>query len=463
MNLPIAFTEHMKTILGEEYEEFLTSYDAPRHYGLRVNTSKISKEEFERIAPFHLTPIPWIENGYYYEQQDQPSRHPFYFAGLYYLQEPSAMTPASRLKIEPGERVLDLCAAPGGKATELGAKLRGKGLLVANEISASRAKALLKNLEVFGIPNLLVLNEVPSRMAEPFEEFFDKILVDAPCSGEGMFRKEPEVARVWQPQKPADCAKVQKEIIKQAARMLRPGGSLLYSTCTFSELENEQVVQELLDTCPEFSLQEVKGYEGFAKGQPELAGGNPKLQRCVRIWPHRMDGEGHFLALMKKQGSTDPEEIRTKNKKRMPGMTREEQDILLDFLRDVSMEFEVSRLEVRKGQAYFLPSVDTDCKGLSFVRNGLYLGQVKKDRFEPSQALAMALGKAGYASIVDLPHTDERLIRYLKGETIDVENVPVRRKKGWQLVCVNGYPLGWGKLSGGVLKNKYLAGWRLRD
>ena len=144
-------------------------------------------------------------------------------------------------------------------------------------------------------------------------------------------------------------------------------------------------------------------------------------------------------------------------------MTREEQDILLDFLRDVSMEFEVSRLEVRKGQAYFLPSVDTDCNGLSFVRNGLYLGQVKKDRFEPSQALAMALGKAGYASIVDLPHTDERLIRYLKGETIDVENVPVRRKKGWQLVCVNGYPLGWGKLSGGVLKNKYLAGWRLRD
>lgn len=463
MNLPIAFTEHMKTILGEEYGAFLRSYDAPRQYGLRVNTSKISKEEFERIAPFHLTPIPWVENGYYYEQQDYPSRHPFYFAGLYYLQEPSAMTPASRLDIQPGERVLDLCAAPGGKATELGAKLKGEGLLVANEISASRAKALLKNLEIFGIPNLLVLNEVPSRMAGSFEEFFDKILVDAPCSGEGMFRKEPEVARAWEPEKPAACAKVQKEIIKQAARMLRPGGSLLYSTCTFSELENEQVIRELLEACPEFSLEEVAGYDGFAQGKPELAGGDLQLKKCVRIWPHRMDGEGHFLALMKKAGDNPGEGTKRREKKRAPGMTREEQKILLDFLGDVSMDFEVSRLEVRKGQAYLLPAVEADCRGLSFVRNGLYLGQVKKDRFEPSQALAMALGKEGYASVLDLPHTDERLLRYLKGETIDVEDVPVQRKKGWQLVCVNGYPLGWGKLSGGILKNKYLTGWRLRD
>lgn len=463
MNLPIAFMENMREILGEEYENFQESYKKPRQYGLRVNTSKISPEEFKKLAPFHLTPIPWVKNGYYYEEQDQPSRHPFYFAGLYYLQEPSAMTPASRLEVQPGERVLDLCAAPGGKATELGAKLKGQGLLVANDISASRAKALLKNLEVFGIPNLYLLNEIPNRMAEQFQSFFDKILVDAPCSGEGMFRKEPEVAKVWNPEKPAACAKIQKEVIKCAARMLRPGGKLLYSTCTFSGVENEQVVQHLLDVCPEFSLLEMEGYEGFAHGEPKLAGGNPELKKCVRIWPHQMEGEGHFLALLQKAGPSNDCCKKRDAAETGAGMTKMERNILNDFLKDVSMTFEQSRLEVRKGQAYYLPEAPMCGKGLSFIRNGLYLGQVKKERFEPSQALAMALGKRGYASVVDLPWTDGRIERYLKGETIDVGDVAVSRDKGWQLVCVNGYPLGWGKLSGGTLKNKYLAGWRLRN
>lgn len=467
MKLPSAFTEKMKAILGEEYPAFLDSYDQPRHYGLRVNTAKISTEEFERLAPFHLTPIPWVENGYYYEEQDQPSRHPFYFAGLYYLQEPSAMTPASRLEIIPGERVLDLCAAPGGKATELGAKLKGTGVLVANDISASRAKALLKNVEIFGIPNSFLLNEAPARIAGAFEGFFDKILVDAPCSGEGMFRKEPEVAKAWSEGKPQACAKQQKEILLQAARMLRPGGKLLYSTCTFSPEENEQIIQFLLEACPEFSLLDIEGYEGFEPGRPELAGGNPMLQKCVRIWPHKMAGEGHFLALLEKEGNSrqegeSGEERSAKNPERIR-LTRQERQLLEDFLADVSMELEPSRIEVRKGQAYYLPDLPQISKGLSFVRNGLYLGEMKKDRFEPSQAFAMALGKEGYASLVNLPWTDERIMRYLKGETIQVEELPVKRENGWQLVCVNGYPLGWGKLVNGLLKNKYLSGWRIRS
>ena len=271
VSLPREFEIKMKKLLGAEYEEFLDSYDRPRNFGLRVNVDKISTEEFEKKAPFHLTKIPWTENGYYYEEQDMPARHPFYYAGLYYLQEPSAMTPASRLVSQPGDRVLDLCAAPGGKATELGARLHGKGVLVANDISASRAKALLKNVEVFGIRNSFIVNEVPAKLAENFPEFFDKILVDAPCSGEGMFRKDPAVAKVWEGNKPYECAKQQKEIITRAAQMLAPGGDLLYSTCTFSPEENEQVIQFLLDSREDMEIREIKPFEGFAPGRPDVA------------------------------------------------------------------------------------------------------------------------------------------------------------------------------------------------
>ncbi len=197
-DLPQSFLDSMKEILGEDYEAFLAGFDGQRQYGLRVNTLKMNLEEFERIAPFHLKKVPWISNGYFYEAEDAPAKHPFYSAGLYYLQEPSAMTPASRLKVQPGERVLDLCAAPGGKATELGAALQGEGLLVANDINTARARALLRNLELFGISNSFVTNEPPHVLAERFPEFFHKIMVDAPCSGEGMFRKNPAVVDSWQ-------------------------------------------------------------------------------------------------------------------------------------------------------------------------------------------------------------------------------------------------------------------------
>lgn len=459
MNLPSAFTEKMKMILGAEYEKFQKSYEEPRNFGLRVNTAKISPAEFKKIAPFHLTEIPWVENGFYYEEQDFPSRHPFYYAGLYYLQEPSAMTPASRLPVSPGERVLDLCAAPGGKATELGARLLGEGLLVTNDVSASRARALLKNIEVFGIPNSFLLNEVPSHISDEFEEYFDKILVDAPCSGEGMFRKNPDVAKAWDAQKPLACAKIQKDIILQAARMLRAGGTLLYSTCTFSPEENEQVIAYLLKERSDMRLENIEGYTGFSKGRPELADGNPELEKCVRIWPHKMAGEGHFLALLKKEGEALP----SKDRKERVKISKAERKILEEFFQDVSGRIQVDQMEVRKGQAYWRSGFTDEPKGLTFLRNGLYLGELKKDRFEPGQAFAAALKKEEYASVLDFDPMDERVIRYLKGETILVDDVPVKRKKGWQLVCVSGYPLGWGKLSGGVLKNKYLASWRMKQ
>lgn len=464
MNLPLAFEEKMSHLLGDEFEEYIRCYDEPRYYGLRVNTAKISPEEFLEISPFKLTPIPWIRNGFYYDgDQVSPAKHPYYFAGLYYLQEPSAMTPASRLPIVAGDKVLDLCAAPGGKATELGARLRGTGVLAANDISSSRAKGLLKNMEVFGIPNMLVLSEEPGDLIPYFAEYFDKILIDAPCSGEGMFRKDKKMVKAWEEHGPSFFAKLQRSIITQAAQMLKPGGMLLYSTCTFDPEENEGTIRYLLERYPEFEIVPMEGYEGFACGIPESIPDGPEaLSRTVRIFPHRMKGEGHFLALLRKGGASgkNPGEADQKLRRTSQAKRKTLPDELAEFFENVSWKPDAARLDIHGERVYYMPEGLPDLKGIRFLRTGLLLGELKKKRFEPSQAFAMSLKKTEYAKTLDLGAKDERLARYLKGETIEAGDLAAPNASGWYLVCVDGYPLGWGKLSGGTLKNKYLPGWR---
>ena len=459
IKLPEKFEKKMKTLLQDEYDSYLKCYEEPRHYGLRVNTNKISVEDFLKIAPWPLTPVPWIPNGFYYDGDTiQPSKHPYYFAGLYYLQEPSAMTPASRLPVEPGEKILDVCAAPGGKATELGAKLKGQGVLIANDISNSRARGLLKNLELFGIGNMMVISEEPGKLVEYFPEYFDKILIDAPCSGEGMFRKDKKMVKAWEEHGPEFFSKLQRSIITQAAAMLKPGGMILYSTCTFDPLENEQTVEYLLETCPEFTICEMQGYEGFCEGRSEyVKDHSEEYRKTVRIFPHKMQGEGHYLALLKKGDAV--ESINEKPLKQKNGMKKIPEE-LEQFLKELTWDIDRSRLDIREERVYYMPEGLPMLKGVRFLRSGLLLGEVKKNRFEPSQALAMCLKKEEYPRILDLPVSDERVIKYLKGETLDVEDITSRKEKGWYLVCVDGYPLGFGKLANQTLKNKYLPGWR---
>lgn len=467
MRLPEQFEEKMKELLKEEFPAYISCYEEPRYYGLRVNTSKISVEDFKKICPFEITPIPWIENGFYYDGENvTPSKHPYYFAGLYYLQEPSAMTPASRLPVEPGDKVLDVCAAPGGKATELGAKLQGEGVLIANDISNSRAKGLLKNIEVFGIGNVLVLSEEPGKLEEYFAEYFDKILIDAPCSGEGMFRKDKKMIKAWEEHGPEFFANIQKSIITQAARMLKPGGMMLYSTCTFDGRENEGSVEYLRKTYPAFEILDIIPYEGFSKGMPELTESKEtSYEKTVRIFPHKMKGEGHYLALLRK-GDGQAEKDRLSLKERsMKAAARKNKNKLPEdlelFFQDISWEIDGNRLDIHGERVYYMPEELPDVKGIRFLRTGLLLGELKKNRFEPSQALAMCLKKEEYQKSINLSVEDERISRYLKGETLDVDDLTDRKAKGWYLVCVDGYPLGWGKLAGGTLKNKYLPGWRL--
>ena len=460
IKLPEKFENKMKELLQDEYDDYLQCYDEPRYYGLRVNTNKISVEDFLKIAPWTLTPVPWIPNGFYYDgDKIQPSKHPYYFAGLYYLQEPSAMTPASRIPVEPGERVLDVCAAPGGKATELGAKLKGEGVLIANDISNSRARGLLKNLELFGIGNMMVISEEPGKLVEYFPEYFDKILIDAPCSGEGMFRKDKKMVKAWEEHGPEFFSKLQRSIITQAAAMLKPGGMILYSTCTFDPLENEKTVEYLLETCPEFKICDMEEYEGFCEGIPKyVENHSEEYRKTVRIFPHKMQGEGHYLALVKK-GDDNTERKNEKTAKPKSGAKKLPEE-LEQFLKELAWDVDKSRLDIREERVYYMPENLPMLKGVRFLRSGLLLGEVKKNRFEPSQALAMCLKKEEYPRILDLPVSDDRVIKYLKGETLDVEDITSRKEKGWYLVCVDGYPLGFGKLANQTLKNKYLPGWR---
>lgn len=460
MELPDRFCEQMRRILGEEYEAYQVSMKEKRKYGLRVNTAKISVEEFQRIAPFALTRIPYVENGFYYEEEVQPAKHPYYFAGLYYLQDPSAMTPASRLPVEEGDRVLDLCAAPGGKATELAARLHGTGLLAANDISSKRARALLKNIELFGVENSFVVTEYPQKLRECFTGFFDKILIDAPCSGEGMFRKDPSMIRAWEQNGPEFYAKLQEEILVQALPMLKPGGYLLYSTCTFSPLEDEGTAAKILAMDPNMELVPMKGYEGFAPGDPSLIGSQDEsIRQCVRIFPHKLDGEGHFLALFHKKGEAGAApDLRYG---RRGGLRGEDKRLFEEFARGIHRDFQPERLESKNGMVYYMPEALPPMRGIRFLRSGLFLGEVKKNRFEPSQSLAMALKAEQYVNCLKLSVSDSRVIRYLKGETLTLTEQEAEAPDGWQLVCVDEYPLGWGKKNRAVLKNKYHSGWRM--
>ncbi len=454
IQLPERFLEQMKEQLQDEYDDYIKSYDEERVYGLRVNTSKISVEDFLQISPFHLTPIPWIENGFYYEGSDKPAKHPYYFAGLYYLQEPSAMTPANRLPIEPGDRVLDVCAAPGGKSTELAVKLQHEGVLISNDISNSRAKALLKNLELFGIDNSIIMSEVPNKLESHFPEYFDKILIDAPCSGEGMFRKEPSVIKSWLEHGNEYFAKIQKGILESAYHMLKPGGLLLYSTCTFATMEDEDSVLHFLEDHPNMKVIPMESYEGFGSCMPEYTKIREDMRHCVRIWPHKMKGEGHFVALMEKEGERIP------NRRKSSGKAPDWDKDMQEFFSLVSFPIDKNRLEIRKEKVYYLPEEAEHLEGLRILRSGLLLGECLKNRFEPSQAFAMTLKPEQFKNVISLSPDDERVIRYLKGETLDISDFQDGKRKGWQLVCVDRFPLGFGKAAGNSLKNKYLAGWR---
>lgn len=430
MQLPIQFLERMKQMLGDEYEEFLASYDRERVYGLRINTLKVEIEDAKKLLPFSLEPIPWCESGFYYQEGERPGKHAFHEAGIYYIQEPSAMITAELAEVKPGECVLDLCAAPGGKSTQLACKMQGKGMLVSNEINPQRASILSQNIERMGIKNDIVTNESPERLSSFFASFFDKIIVDAPCSGEGMFKKEPLAVSEWSVDNVKNCGKRQLDILSYAAKMLKPGGRIVYSTCTFAEEENENVIEKFVAKHPEYAILNMH-----------------------RIWPHKVKGEGHFAAVLQKMGESSRENRGKRNGK----LEKSRQVQLEEFAKDTLFHGVEGNLVTFGDNLYLLPEQAPDLKGLKVLRPGLQVGCFKKNRFEPAHALSHALKASECRHVLNLKEDDQRVERFLRGETIEGEAT----EKGWHLVCVEEQPLGFAKYSNGIFKNHYPKGLRI--
>jgi NOL1/NOP2/sun family putative RNA methylase len=498
MNLPNDFIKKMQDMLGDEWPQFLECYEKDRYQALRLNPLKKGLTEEKRTTLLRgfcaEEPVPWEPNGYYYGESSEdtresgalpetavsaprPGKSAYHEAGLYYIQEPSAMSAAALLAPQSGMRVLDLCAAPGGKTTQLASYLKQTGLLIANEIHPARCKILSQNVERMGIANAIVTNEDSGMLAACFPSFFHAILVDAPCSGEGMFRKNPDAMEEWSASQVIACAQRQREILENAATMLLPGGTLCYSTCTFSREENEETIDWFLARHPEFSVKEVDA-PWFEKDS---------RQKTFRLWPHKLHGEGHFAAVLKKAGTLpEPTGEAYCCRRELQGPNRAQRQLLEAFLRDTLSDEQCSWIEngnltLFGSQLYRLPDGAPSLAGLRVLRAGLHIGEFKKNRFEPSHALALFLGTGDVNCSVSLSAEDARIAGFLRGESIflraddslNEENAPGKdgaahatpqkrsgTDKGWCLVCVDGCSIGWGKIAGDQIKNHYPKGLR---
>ena len=519
-SLPIDFTNRMKLMLADESDAFFKSYQENNFHGLRINILKASMNEgsYANLLDFlglsEDSQIPWAKDGFYYPESLRPGKHPFHEMGLYYIQEPSAMSAAALLAPSPGDRVLDLCAAPGGKSTQLASYLKQEGLLISNEINPARSKILAQNVERMGLCNTVVTNEDSDTLADHYPEFFHKILVDAPCSGEGMFRKNHDAMDEWSPEQVQVCAKRQLMILNNAARMLQHKGLLVYSTCTFAPEENEQVIHNFLLEHPDFILVH-KDVPYFDAGNPAWAVDNlssdmnfcekqtsssfdlQSLRMTYRLWPHHLNGEGHYAAMLFKgtmeeyqeytslhhttserasllspiellpdtqaEQASDRISDKKKSKKAPSWGDKTQQQLLEDFLScNLSPEFASflykGKLVLFKDELYRLPEMCPSLSGIKTNRAGLHIGTFKKNRFEPAHALALFLGSNQVNNTISLTYPDARIDSYFRGESI-----PVEAANGWCLLCINGFSAGWGKVNQGILKNHYPKGLRIQS
>ena len=427
--LPQAFLDRMEKQLGEEYPAFLASLERPRAVALRFNPLKGEKPELDFVGEN----VPWEKMGYYYDPDARPGLHPYHEAGVYYLQEASAMAPVQLLDPQPGERICDLCAAPGGKTTQIAGRMAGDGVLLCNEINPKRAKILSRNIERMGVANALVTNEHPQKLVQQLPEYFDRVLIDAPCSGEGMFRKEEAAVTDWSLETVQMCARRQAEILESGAQLLRPGGRLVYSTCTFAPEEDEMAVAEFLRKHPEF-VPEYVDAPWFEAGE----------NGSLRMWPHKLLGEGHFAAVLRKTGENETEYPKI-NGEKLPKSW-------LEFAKQLDIHLPEGQTVFFGESLYWASSQLPPLRGMKVLRPGLELGTVKKDRFEPAHALALWLKNC--ANTEDFSPDSPQIAAYMHGDVIPSQ------KRGWCLVTVGGFSLGWGKGDGTVLKNHYPKGLR---
>lgn len=437
IELPKQFKARLKEMLDSEYDEFLKAFLENEHIGIRINTLKGGSLSAIKSVLGDLEPVLWCKNGYYADKTLLSGKHPYHIAGLFYFQEPSAMSVVEALDIKKGDFVLDLCAAPGGKATQAAEKLSGSGLLVANEIIEKRCKVLAENIARLGIKNAVITNESPSKLAQKYENFFDKIIVDAPCSGEGMFRKDEKALSEWSEEHTKSCAIRQKKILSDAIKMLKCEGKLIYSTCTFAPCENEGVADWILSSYPDMKLEKI-ALSGLSDADGKWVSSSFDLSGAKRIFPHTAKGEGHFLALFTKTGGDIADKQETPSCK--------EENLYREFERE-NLEIRLDGIVISFGERLFLLPYGINIDKIKTESAGLFLGIAKKERFVPSHALCMALKKEDFKRTLDISDSDCE--KFFHGETLDADT------DGWTAVTYNGFPVGWGKGTGGVLKNHF--------
>ena len=433
------FDQRMQSLLKDEYEDFKQALSNKPVKGLYLNRNK---KDVERILDMrYVAHHPIVDNGYLYNEDYHPGRNAYFLAGLYYIQEPSAMLVADALPIEPDDFVLDMCGAPGGKSCQVASKLNGEGVLIANDIDSSRARILSENVERFGLDNTIVTNVDPMRFTSVFKESFDKIVLDAPCSGEGMFRKLDQAIDTWSLNKVTECAHIQKNLIKGAYDLLRPGGMVIYSTCTYSYEENEAIVHYAMDELG-FKLLPLEKSHGLSPGVD--------LEEVIRCYPHHYQGEGHFIALLQKPGEAPRKQVRIQKAKISPDALK----VLKTFYQE-NLNIPVPKNVIEnKGHLYAIKKYFPELKGIRVLRNGLYLGEVRKNRFIPSYSLALTLTKEDVKRSYDYPSESDEIKKYIHGETL-VGN----GQKGFGVIFVDGYPLSFYKESNQV-KNLFPKGLR---
>lgn len=458
--LPAPFLAKMADLLGADYADFVASYGQPAHVGLRVNSLKITAADFSSISPFALKPVgAYAPAGFLVEDGSKPGSHPYHTAGLYYLQEPSAMAVAGLVGAQPGEWVLDLAAAPGGKSTHLSALMQDSGLLVANDIDGRRAAILAENLVRWGSQQMMVTQAHPEQLVRQFGPVFDRVLVDAPCSGEGMFRRVGQFE--WSQANVLACGRRQTAVLQSAAQLVKAGGRLIYATCTFSPEENEDSIGQFLAAHPQFELVEPSRFDGFGRGRPSWAASQwavPSLERAVRLWPHRFVGEGHFVAVMRCTEAVGGQPLAKAWQPERP------RPLVLQAWRrfaeeNLRLKVAEARLLQKQDRLYLLPETAVQTGHLKLVRYGLLLGEVRSGYFKPDHALALALKGDEVQTAVDFAANSAEVAAYLAGHPLPLNGAKGGRH-GWALVTVDGFALGWGKISEGQLKNHYPRGLR---
>ncbi len=454
----------MSHLLGDEFPAFAQALDRPPVRGLRVNTLKIDAGDFHKLSPFPLGErIAWCGSAFQLphtplsaeDEPLSPGKHPFHLAGLYYLQDPSAMSAAELLAPQSGERVIDVAASPGGKTTHLASLMGGQGLLVANEIKSKRLDFLTVNVQRWGAGSVMITHETPERLADHFGPVFDRVLVDAPCSGEGTFRRDMHSRSRWSVEAVTSFSEIQLRILRAAARLVKPGGRLLYSTCTFEPVENEGTISRFLDRAEEFEIVPLPQLPGFSSGRPEWlenGKGREDLRGAVRLFPHLLEGDGHFVCLLRRR---EGRVARGWLHSTFSPMPAGQQSLWQKFSEEMlGCEYPAERMRLQEERLYLAPSGMPDTQDLHLTVPGIWLGTFKKDRFEPAHAFALFLRAEQVLRRVDLGEHDPRLAAYLRGETFSSEGPP-----GWLLVTVEGWPLGWGKRVLGTVKNHFPRGW----